>query len=194
MADTKQTKTIGEHHVAAELARREWAPALTRDGLERTDILAVLTDKDAPRRLIEIQVKAARGTNMNRISWPLNAKAQQPSLHGREYFVMVAIPEVSSLPLRNFILPRSHVAAAAWIEHMHWLTEPGIPIGQRNAPVDRSRVRLQTFESYEDRWDFLLADEPAVPVLLPRHYRELAQDGRVGLPPEHPWKKSLPSW
>jgi hypothetical protein len=194
MADTKQTKTIGEHHVAAELARREWAPALTRDGLERTDILAVLTDKDAPRRLIEIQVKAARGTNMNRILWPLNAKAQQPSLHGREYFVMVAIPGVSSLPLRNFILPRSHAAAAAWIEHMHWLTEPGIPIGQRNAPVDRSRVRLQTFESYEGQWDFLLVDEPEVPVLLPRHYRELAQDGRVGLPPEHPWKKSLPSW
>ncbi|WP_154646222.1 hypothetical protein [Timonella senegalensis] len=87
-----------------------------------------------------------------------------------------------------------HVAAAAWIEHMHWLTEPGIPIGQRNAPVDRSRVRLQTFESYEGQWDFLLAVEPEVPVLLPRYYRELAQDGRVGLPPEHPWKKSLPSW
>jgi hypothetical protein len=42
--DTKQTKTIGEHHVASELARRGWAPALTRDGLERTDILAVLTE------------------------------------------------------------------------------------------------------------------------------------------------------
>ena len=41
MADTKQVKTVGEHHVAAELARRGWAPALTRDGLERTDILAV---------------------------------------------------------------------------------------------------------------------------------------------------------
>lgn len=43
MADTKQTKTVGEHHVAAELARRGWAPALTRDGVERTDILAVDT-------------------------------------------------------------------------------------------------------------------------------------------------------
>src|SRR3954451_24010296 len=32
VVDTKQTKTIGEHHVAAELARRGWAPALTRDG------------------------------------------------------------------------------------------------------------------------------------------------------------------
>jgi hypothetical protein len=40
VADTKQTKTIGEHHVASELARRGWAPAMTRDGIERTDIVA----------------------------------------------------------------------------------------------------------------------------------------------------------
>jgi len=55
VADTKQTKTIGEHHVASELARRGWAPALTRDGLERTDILAVHT-KPASRRMVEVQV------------------------------------------------------------------------------------------------------------------------------------------
>ena len=40
MADTKQTKSIGEHWAASELARRGWAPAFTRDGLARTDILA----------------------------------------------------------------------------------------------------------------------------------------------------------
>lgn len=194
MADTKQTKTIGEHHVAAELARRGWAPALTRDGLERTDILAVLADKDAPRRMVEIQVKGARGPVMNRISWPLNAKAQQPSLHEREYFVMVAIPDDIMLPPRSFVLPRSHVAAAAWIEHMHWLTEPGVPNGKRNASVDRSRVRLQTFEPYENRWDLLRIDEREIPVLLPKHFRELAQDGRVGLPAHHPWTELLPEW
>ncbi len=32
MADTKQTKSIGEHYVCAMLARCGWAPALTRDG------------------------------------------------------------------------------------------------------------------------------------------------------------------
>lgn len=72
MVDTKQTKTIGEHYVAAELARRGWAPAFTRDGLERTDILAVKVD-GAPRRMIEIQVKAARGPRFERISWPLGS-------------------------------------------------------------------------------------------------------------------------
>jgi hypothetical protein len=39
--DTKMIKTVGEHWVCATLARYGWAPALTRDGLERTDILAV---------------------------------------------------------------------------------------------------------------------------------------------------------
>lgn len=194
MADTKQTKTIGEHHVAAELARRGWAPALTRDGLERTDILAVLTDKDAPRRMVEIQVKGARGSVMNRVSWPLNTKAQAPSLHEREYFVMVAIPDDALLPPRSFILPRIHVAAAAWIQHMDWLTQPGVPIGKRNAPVDRSRVYLPDFEPYESRWDLLLVDESDAPVLLDPRFRELAQDERVGLPPEHPWRDSLPEW
>jgi hypothetical protein len=33
-------KAAGEHWVASMLARHSWAPALTRDGLERTDILA----------------------------------------------------------------------------------------------------------------------------------------------------------
>ncbi|WP_394163475.1 PDDEXK family nuclease [Galactobacter valiniphilus] len=55
MADNKQIKTIGEHWVASELARRGWSPALTRDGLERTDILAVNDSGD----VIEVQVKTA---------------------------------------------------------------------------------------------------------------------------------------
>jgi hypothetical protein len=193
VADTKQTKTIGEHHVAAELARRGWAPALTRDGLERTDILAVLAAPEN-RRMVEIQVKTARGSAWTSISWPLGGKAQGPSQHEREYFVMVAVPHDLTLPPRNFVVPRSHVAAAAWIEHMNWLTEPGIEPGKRNAPVERSRVLLSTFERYEDRWDLLLADESEAPVLLPERYRDFAQEERVGLPPGHAWRVVLPEW
>ncbi len=193
MADTKQTKTIGEHHVAAELARRGWAPALTRDGLERTDILAVFTNPEN-RRLIEIQVKGARGAVWKSISWPLGLKSQGPSAHEREYFVMVAVPhDLASAP-RNFVVPRSHIAAAAWIEHMNWLTEPGIEAGKRNAPVEQARVRLPTLERYEDRWDLLLVDEAEVPVLLPVSYRTFALDERVGLPDGHPWRTTMPEW
>ncbi|RAG60000.1 hypothetical protein DN536_40200, partial [Burkholderia multivorans] len=74
-------------HVAAELARRGRAPALNRDGLERTDILAVLADPEN-RRMVEIQVKTARGSAWRSISWPLGAKSQGPSQNEREYFVM----------------------------------------------------------------------------------------------------------
>lgn len=127
MVDTKQTKTIGEHYAAAELARRGWAPALTRDGLERTDILAVHIG--AKRRLVEVQVKTAMNTAWKYVNWPLGEKSQQPSASGHEYFVMVGALTDLTTPPRYFVLPRAHVAAAAWITHQHWLTEPGIPAG-----------------------------------------------------------------
>lgn len=193
MADTKQTKTIGEHHAAAELARRNWAPALTRDGLERTDILAVHADPEN-RRMVEIQVKTARAPKWKSISWPLGSKEQGPSQHEREYFVLVAVLPDLALAPRDFVVPRSHVAAAAWIAHMSWLTEPGIEPGKRNASAERARVSLSTFERYENRWDLLLMDEPVAPVLLPERYRELAKEDRVGLPEGHAWRTALPTW
>ncbi|HEX4443805.1 MAG TPA: hypothetical protein VHZ81_09560 [Galbitalea sp.] len=192
MADTKQTKTIGEHAVAAELARRGWAPALTRDGLERTDILAVKLTGN--RTMVEVQVKAARGRGP-RLSWPLGEKSQQPALHPREWFVMVAIDELVTEPMRFFVVPRDHVAAAAWIEHMHWLTEPGIAPGVRNVGPERSRVTLPTFAGYEDAWSTLAEPTDRVSVLLPAKFHAYAEDtARVGLPPNHPWKTALPSW
>jgi hypothetical protein len=193
MVDRKQTKTIGEHYVASELARRGWAPAFTRDGLERTDILAVLADGDE-RRMIEVQVKAASGPRVEGLSWPLGTKSQGPSKAPHEYFVMVAIPHDRALPLRGFVVPRIHVAAAAWIEHMDWLTKPGVPAGQRNAPVERARVSFATFRDYEGRWDLLERDQSDVPVLLPKRFRDLALDPRVGLPAGHEWHSALPTW
>jgi hypothetical protein len=192
VADTKQTKTIGEHAVAAELARRGWAPALTRDGLERTDILAV--ELAGNRTLVEVQVKAARGRGP-RLSWPLGEKSQQPALHPREWFVMVAIDELVSEPLRFFIVPRDHVAAAAWIEHMNWLTAPGIAPGVRNVGPERSRVTLPTFAGYENAWSSLGEPTDETPILLPPTFHGYAEETeRVGLPPGHPWTNNLPSW
>jgi len=62
--DNKLTGAAGGHHVCAELARRDWAPSLTRDGFARTDILAVHTET---RVMIEVQVKTSRKA----LSWPL---------------------------------------------------------------------------------------------------------------------------
>ena len=193
MADTKQTKTIGEHHVASELARRGWAPAMTRDGIERTDILAVMTN-DEHRRLVEIQVKAARGPKFEHISWPIGPKAQDPISSEHEFFVLVAVPDDLKLALRSFVVPRRHIAAAAWIEHMKWLTDPAAKPGKRNAGVDQARSALRTFALYENRWDLLLEDQRDAPVLLPPEFRAwIGLDG-VGLPDGHPWHVVLPSW
>jgi hypothetical protein len=41
MVDTKLLKSAGEHWLCGVLAGFGWAAALTRDGLERTDIVAV---------------------------------------------------------------------------------------------------------------------------------------------------------
>jgi hypothetical protein len=152
MPDTKMTKSVGEHWVCAELSRRGWASALTRDGLERTDILAVGTHL-AGRPTIEVQVKTATGIK-DTTSWPLGTKAQHAAVSEREWFVLVLLPPVPT-PLRSFVVPRDHVAAAAWIEHMAWLTDPMVAPGARNAPVDRARVKASTFARYEGRWDLL---------------------------------------
>jgi len=193
VADTKQTKTIGEHHVASELARRGWAPALTRDGLERTDILAVSTEGQR-RRMIEVQVKTSRRANWKTMNWLVGAKAFIPSLHEREYFVLVGVLDDLSQAARSFVLPRAHLAAAAWIQHMDWLTDPSVEPGKRNTPIGLARVSMATLAGYEDRWDLLDLDEPVSPVLLPEHFRELAQQTRVGLPEGHPWRAELPPW
>jgi hypothetical protein len=185
------TKSVGEHGVCAELARRGWAPALTRDGLERTDILAVGTHLST-RPTIEVQVKTATG-GADTTSWPLGTKAQQSALSDREWFALVLLPPVPAR-LRCFVVPRDHVAAAAWIEHMAWLTDPAAAAGTRNATVDRARVKAATFARYEDQWDLLASPATEAAILLPPHYRILAQDTKIGLPPGHPWPAALPNW
>ena len=108
MTDNKLVKLAGEHWVCSVMAGYGWAVALTRDGLERTDILAVHTDT---RRMVEVQVKTA--SHRPRPNWPLNRKAQQPAKSDQEWFVLVVLAEEPAGPHRAFVVPRAHVAAAA---------------------------------------------------------------------------------
>lgn len=185
------TGTIGEHFACSMLARHGWAPALTRDGLARTDILAVQTTGD--RRAIEVQVKSIR-SSAAKPDWPLGTNSQAIALNGREWFVFVLIDPNPTGPMRTFVVPRDHVAAAVWIEHQHWLTEPGVPAGKRNTPLSNARSSLTAFVGYEDRWELLLESAYDAPVLLPTEFRKHAQDSRVGLPPAHPWIEQLTDW
>jgi hypothetical protein len=191
MADTKMIKSAGEHWVCSALARHGWAPALTRDGLERTDILAVATYlPDWPT--VEIQVKAATQRG-DRTSWPVGLKAQAIAKSEREWFAFVLLPGFPSAP-RTFVIPRDHVSAATWIAHQDWRTDPTVPKGKRNASLNQARVIWTVWHGYEDRWDLLPTPTSEVPVLLPGWMHGLAQDERVGLPNGHPWKSALPDW
>ncbi|WP_314194524.1 hypothetical protein [uncultured Arthrobacter sp.] len=122
-------------------------------------------------------------------------KSQQPALSLHEWYALVMLdPDAPTRAPRTFIIPRDHVAAAAWIGHMNWLTDPNALPGGRNAGLDQARVGIETVEPYEDRWDLLGTETDEVPVLLPGWYRKLAAEPRVGLPAGHPWTSELPEW
>ena len=191
MADNKMTKTVGEHWVCATLARHNWAPALTRDGIARTDILAVGTNL-VDRPTVEIQVKTATDTG-SRTSWHLGGVTRIIAASEHEWFVLVLLPKFPQTP-RAFVLPRDHVSAGTWIVHENWRTDPSVLEGKRNAGLSQARIQLIIWQGYEDRWDLLGTPTSEVPVLLPGWLRQRAQEERVGLPPGHPWNKALPQW
>ena len=171
------------------MARHGWGAALTRDGLEHADILGV---HSSTRRRVEVQVKTA--SFMPKPNWRLNPKAQEPSKSDHEWFVLVALGPTPSEGTMGYVVPRDHIAAAAWISHENWRTELGAELGKRNAGVDQARVPAAVFEHYLERWDLLQAPTSEVPVLLPANYRDLALTDRVGLPPAHPWRERMPAW
>jgi len=88
VADNKLTKSAGEHSTCAALSRLGWAVALTRDGLERTDILAVDTES---RQTIEIQVKTANSNS--RPTWVLGLKGTAEARTDHEWYVFVLLPQ-----------------------------------------------------------------------------------------------------
>lgn len=185
--DTKLTGSAGEHYVCSMLARYGWAASLTRDGLERTDLLAVHSIR---RDMIEVQVKTVRTG-----SWMLGRKGTLHDRSGREWYVFVKLGQPPGLP-ESYVVPRDHVAAATWIGHQEWLTNPDVPTGKRNTQLDMARIGAEVWASYRDRWDQLGPDAREVPVRLPSWMRDAIDWERVGLPPDHPWndRDRMPSW
>ena len=191
--DTKLTGVAGEHYVCSMLARYRWAPSLTRDGLERTDILAVHTET---RRMIEVQVKTLRvNTPGGRGAWPLGLKGTRRAIRDHEWYVMVTLPPPPAEP-ECYVIPRDHVAAATWIAHTYWFTDPAVPAGTRNTPIQNARVSVKEFVRYRERWDDLQTPTSEVPVLLHPWMRNAMHDERVGLPEDHPWQHAaaVPHW
>jgi hypothetical protein len=173
--DNKLTKSAGEHFVCSELARRGWAGSLTRDGLERTDILAIHPDSG---RMVALQVKAA----LPKPSWLVGVKGMQPSRQPNEYFTFVHLGLVEERP-SVWVVPRDHLAAVAWVGFHAWRYAPEHE-GNRHADVSAARVAPSDFERYENRWDLLGQPTDQAPVLLPEWV--LADIPAWGLPNGHP--------
>lgn len=192
MVDTQQLKSVAEHWVCSELARRGWAAGLTRDDLARTDVLAVSTLLPG-RPTIDMQVKSAtKLPTRGRVSWHFGKTASLFDETAREWFVLVVVPETPE-PLYAYLVPRDHVAAATHLYRRSLLVEPFGPPGKRDAGQDRGRTAEAVFDAYRDRWDLLGTPTVDVPVLLPQPLLKLIDDNRVGLPADHPWLRQRPA-
>lgn len=194
MSDTKMTKMTGEHWACATLARLGWAPTLTRDGIERTDILAVGTHiEDRPR--IEVQVKTSnvsRADSTTRENFQLFRAKDEIAKSEYEWFVFVLIPPFPQM-MRTFIVPRNHVCAAAWVE---WRISTKYQDSKQrsNATSEQVWVSWLTWQHYEERWDLLGTPTSDVPVMLSVFYRWQAINKFVDMPPGHPWNDEFPEW
>ena len=156
----------------------------------RADILAVRADMGAEqpeRPMIEGQVKTMR--HHRKPMWPMGARGITPAASAREWYVFVLLgQDVRDRP-RCWVVPRVHVVAGAWIGHMHWLTEPGIPAGQRNAPITQARIGLNVWGRYEERWDLLDQSAYDAPVLLPDWIMDKIGEPRMAFPEAHRWRQ-----
>jgi hypothetical protein len=188
MIEKKLVKSAGEHWVCGVLSQMGWAAALTRDGLERTDILAV----NKAGHHLSIQVKTT--TTAVKPKFMFGSKVIEPSVSLNEWYVLVALPVDVLSPTRAFVIPRDHASVGVWTRHMEWLTNENVKPGSRNSGINLNRIDHWLFERYEQRWDLL--DEPTnkTPVMLPPRCRTLCTNPRVGLPEQHPWRDGLPEW
>jgi hypothetical protein len=187
--DTKLTGAAGEHHVCSMLARYGWAASLTRDGLERTDVLAV---HSITRTMIEVQVKTLRAGG----SWLLGRKGTLPAVSDHEWFAFVRLGDPPNPP-ESWLVPRNHVAAATWVGHMSWLLDPSAPQGKRNAGIESARMGEEVWAGYKDAWTDLGASTTDVAVRLPVWMKAKMSSGDIPpLPNDHPWldPTHVPAW
>jgi len=188
VADNKLIKSAGEHWVCSVLSRLGWAAALTRDGVERTDILAANTEG----RHIAVQVKTTQ--EWKNPKFMFGEKGCEPSRSPNEWYVLVALGLGEWDAPRAYVVPRDHASAGVWIRHMEWLTSPTVKPGRRTSSLRQNRIDAWLFERYEQRWDLMGGDTDKIAVLLPPRCRSLADERRVGLPKAHPWRFRAPNW
>jgi hypothetical protein len=142
--------------------------------------------------MIEVQVKSA--SPGARLSFFVGGKGCDPARTDQEWYVLVGLPKIAWGAARAFVVPRDHMAAATWIRHMEWQTNPTVPPGTRNTQINAARLDDWVFARYEQRWELLEQPASEAPIMLPPRFREWALGDRVGLRDDHPWKSEMPEW
>lgn len=161
----------GEHYVCYLLARHGWAASLTREGLQRCDLLAVHAED---RRVIEIEVKSASPTV--RPIWHPGASGLIPAATDHEWFIFVQLHgDLNQVPT-CYVVPRNDASAGAWIWHESWRTDPNAAPGTRNTPVKHARIPATPWQRYAGAWDQLRYPSTDQPVRLPPWMRAQALD------------------
>lgn len=173
---TVLTGAAGEYFVAAELSRRGWAASITPKNADRTDILAQHRET---KTLIALQVKC---TSSHTQKFAVSAKDETPTDQWNEWFCFVHLEGEQERP-RFFLVPRNQVAALIYVDHRHWLSEPGRGGKARN-DNDRRDVRIADIGPYEEAWQELLVPTSQVAGHTPEWFE--AHLPRFGLPPGHP--------
>ena len=105
MMDKKLVKSAGEHWTCGILSQMGWAVALTRDGIERTDILAV----NSKGQHLSVQVKTT--TKTAKPKFMFGSKVVERAVSSNEWYVLVALPGDISASPRAFVVPRDHASA-----------------------------------------------------------------------------------
>jgi len=142
--------------------------------------------------MVEVQVKAA--SNSGNPSWIFGAKGVEPARSPHEWFVLVVLPAKAWDAPNSYVVPRDHIAAGFWISFTEWFAKPRTRTTPLKTTLASARTFHDVFAAYENRWDLLRNPADEAPVLLPSSFRALALSARVGLPPNHPWRATLPVW
>jgi hypothetical protein len=171
---TQLTGAAGEFFVAAELARRGWAPSITPSGVEGTDIMAQHAET---RRVIAVQVKASKSRRFT-----LSVRDERPSVTMDEWYVLVSLESADSP--RYWVLPRNHVTALIYTSHRVWLSKKSVT-GTPHRDNPRRSINTDRLVEGEAEWARLLLSTSEIPLRLAPFYQDVfreAQDLGISFP------------
>ncbi len=123
----------GEHHVMAELLRRDYIAALAPQGMSKADIL--VTDSRGERHCsIQVKTRRDRGSDGG---WHMNEKHEKI----RDKHLFYCFVDFGKTPHDRpevYVLPSERVADALQRSHSSWLNIPGKQGQKRNdSPMRR---------------------------------------------------------